>query len=87
MLGLDEEEDFPQKLLSKLYGEIDASGLREHVTAGWDSIIENSELLHAVQLAIVPRLREAFKERYGRDMQLAQARLQREVKERLSGLP
>jgi hypothetical protein len=87
MLGLDEQDDFPQKLVSKLYGEIDASGLREHVTAGWDAIIENSHLLQALRDSVVPRLREAFKERYGRDMQLAQARLQREVKERLSSLP
>jgi hypothetical protein len=87
MLGLDEQDDFPQKLVTKLYGEIDASGLREHVTAGWDAIIENSHLLQAVREAVLPRLRDAFRERYGRDMQLAQARLQREVKERLSTLP
>lgn len=85
--GLDQHEDFPQKLLSKLHGEIDASGLKDHVTAGWDSVIENSELLAAVQDAVVPIVREAFKERYGRDMQLAQARLKREVNERLSALP
>lgn len=87
MFGLDEQYDFPQKLVSKLYGEIDASGLRDHVTAGWDAIIENSHLFQAVRNAVMPRLREAFKVRYGRDMQLAQARLQREVKERLSTLP
>lgn len=87
MLGLDQQDDFPQKLLSKLHGEIDASGLREHVTAGWDAIIENSELLAAVREAVLPKLREAFKERYGREIQLAQARLQREVNERLARLP
>lgn len=87
MLGLDQQDDFPQKLLSKLHGEIDASGLREHVTAGWDAIIENSELLAAVQAAVLPKLREAFKDRYGREIQLAQARLQREVNERLARLP
>lgn len=87
MLGLDQQEDFPQKLLTKLHGEIDASGLREHVTAGWDAIIENSELLAAVQEAVVPIVRAAFKERYGREIQLAQARLQREINERLARLP
>jgi hypothetical protein len=87
MLGLDQQEDFPQKLLSKLHGEIDASGLREHVTADWGSVIENSELLQSVQEAILPKLREAFHEAYGREMQLAQARLQRAVKERLARVP
>jgi Histidine kinase-, DNA gyrase B-, and HSP90-like ATPase len=71
--GLDEQEDFPQRLLSKLHGEINADGLKDHVTAGWDSV--------------VPLVRDRFKERYGRDMQLTQARLQREVKERLSAMP
>jgi hypothetical protein len=85
--GLDEQEDFPHKLLSKLHGEINADGLKDHVTAGWDSVIENSELFAAVQAAVLPLLRDAFKVRYGRDMQLAQARLQREVKERLSAMP
>lgn len=83
----DQQDDFPQKLLSKLHGEIDASGLRDHVTAGWDAIIENSELLAAVQEAVLPKLRDAFKERYAREIQLASARLQREVNERLARLP
>lgn len=87
LLGLDEQEDFPQKLLAKLHGEITADGLRDHVTAGWDAIIENSELLESVKHAALPRLRDAFKERYGREIRLAQARLQREINERLARLP
>ncbi|MFU7548423.1 ATP-binding protein, partial [Pseudomonas paraeruginosa] len=41
--GLDQCDDFPPKLLRKMYGEIEADGLSEHVTAGWDSVVENSE--------------------------------------------
>jgi len=85
--GLDERDDFPRKLLKKLYGEIDADGLREHVTAGWDSIIENSELLTKLIEAVQPRLVSAFEARYRRDIQLAQARLKRTVHERLAELP
>jgi hypothetical protein len=85
--GLDTRDDFPQKLLKKLYGEVDADGLREHVTAGWDSVVENSELLAAVVASVQPILVDAFKERYQRDLQLAHARLRREVHERLSKLP
>lgn len=85
--GLDEKEDFPRKLLTRLYGEIDADGLREHVTAGWDSLIENSQLLNAVTDHVVPVVYEAFKQRYGQEMQLAQARLQRTVHDRLAALP
>ncbi|MGB4115615.1 MAG: ATP-binding protein [Polaromonas sp.] len=85
--GLDEQEDFPPKLLKRLYGEIDADGLRDHVTAGWGSLIENSELLVQLTEQVRPVIFNAFKDRYGREIQLAQARLRREVHDRLAALP
>lgn len=85
--GLEDKEDFPQKLKSKLYGEVVADGLREHVTAGWDSVIENSALLNAVTARIQPILVAAFKERYGREIQLAQARIARSLSARLASMP
>ncbi|RJG00551.1 ATP-binding protein [Noviherbaspirillum sedimenti] len=85
--GLDEQEDFPQKLLKRLYGEIDADGLREHVTAGWDSLIENSELLMRVAEMVRPVVLAAFKEKHGKEIQLAHARLRRDIKDRLAALP
>lgn len=85
--GLDEQDDFPPKLLKRLYGEVDADGLREHVTAGWGSLVENSELLVSLTDHVKPLIFNAFKDRYGREIQLAQARLRREVHERLAALP
>lgn len=85
--GLEEREDFPQKLKSKLYGEVQADGLRDHVTAGWDSVIENSSLLSAVTEQIQPILIAAYKERYRREIQLAQARINRAIKDRLAAMP
>lgn len=85
--GLEEREDFPQKLKSKLYGEVQADGLRDHVTAGWDSVIENSSLLSAVAEKIQPILIAAYKERYSREIQLAQARISRSIKDRLATMP
>lgn len=85
--GLDNSDDFPPKLLRKLYGELEADGLSPHVTAGWDSLVENSELYHAIEGYVQPLLREAFKEQYGKEMQLAQARLQRQIQDRLALLP
>lgn len=84
---LDKRDDFPAKLLKRLYGEIDADGLREHVTAGWDGVIENSTLL--VQLAehVAPILLAAFKAKHGRDIQLAHARLKRDIQARVAALP
>ena len=85
--GLEEREDFPQKLKSKLYGEVQADGLRDHVTAGWDSVIENSSLLAAVTEQVQPILIAAYKERYSREIQLAQARINRAIKDRLAAMP
>lgn len=85
--GLDEQDDFPKKLLRKLYGEVEADGLRDHITAGWDSPVENSELLNIVENYILPILRDAFEQQYRREMQLAQARLTKNIHERLSKLP
>lgn len=85
--GLDKSEDFPPKLLKKLYGEVEADGLFPHVTAGWDSLVENSELMLELESYVQPILREAFKDQYGREMQLAHARLQRKIQDRLAALP
>ncbi|WP_281269186.1 ATP-binding protein [Thiocapsa rosea] len=85
--GLDEADDFPRKLLSKLYGEIEADGLADHVTADWGALIENSELKATVRRFVEPILREKFREEYVRDINLAQARLQRGINERLAALP
>ena len=85
--GLENMEGFPQKLLRKLYGELEADGLRDHVTAGWDSLVENSHLVKKVEEFIQPILHQAFSEQYGRDIQLAQARLTKNIQERLSKLP
>lgn len=85
--GMEKRDDFPPKLLRKLYGEINADGLRDHVTAGWDSLVENSELLKKVEEYVQPLLLAAFKEQYGREIQLAQARLKKSIQVRLGSLP
>ena len=85
--GLDEADDSPRKLLNKLYGEIEADGLVDHVTADWGALVENSELKAEVRHYVEPILRERFKDVYAREISLAQARLQRKVNERLAALP
>ncbi len=87
LFGLDQQDDFPAKLLRRLYGEVQADGLSAHVTNGWDSLVENSELLARVVDFVRPILQDAFKEKHGRELQLAQARLKKEIQQRLSQLP
>lgn len=85
--GLDQRDDFPPKLLRKLYGEVEADGLRDHITAGWDAAVENSELLKEVEAYVQPILREAYEQQYRQEIQLAQARLKKAILTRLSALP
>ena len=85
--GMDQRDDFPPKLLRKLYGEVEADGLRDHITAGWDAAVENSELLKEVEAYVQPILREAYEQQYRQEIQLAQARLQKAILTRLSALP
>ena len=85
--GLDQRDDFPPKLLRKLYGEVEADGLSHHITAGWDAAVENSELLKEVEAYVQPILRDAYEQQYRQEIQLAQARLQKAILTRLSALP
>ena len=85
--GMDQRDDFPPKLLRKLYGEVEADGLRDHITAGWDAAVENSELLKEVEAYVQSILREAYEQQYRQEIQLAQARLQKAILTRLSALP
>lgn len=85
--GLDKESDFPTKLLDKIYGEVEVDGLLDHVTADWGALIENSEIYREVADYIRPIIKESVKEQYGREMNLAQARLKRRINERLAELP
>lgn len=85
--GLDTSDDFPRKLLDKIYGEVEVDGLRDHVTADWGALVENSELYEAVRTHIQPIIRAKVKEEYGREITLVQARLQKQVNERLAALP
>lgn len=85
--GLDQEDDFPPKLLEKIYGEVEVDGLFDHVTADWGALVENSELYQEVADYIRPIIKDKVKEEYGREMNLAQARLKKRINERLADLP
>jgi len=85
--GLDQEDDFPPKLLEKIYGEVEVDGLFDHVTADWGALVENSELYQEVADYVRPIIKDKVKEEYGREMNLAQARLKKRINERLAELP
>lgn len=85
--GLDKADDFPPKLLNKCFGELEADGLIDDVTADWGAIIEGSKSYEKIEEIVQPILREKFKEVYGQEINLAKARLQKEIQSRVRSLP
>lgn len=86
--GLENADDVSRKLLDKCYGEIDISGCPDNdITADWGAIIEGSKTELELQRIVQHILREQIKSVYGQEMHLAQARLRKKAKDRISKLP
>lgn len=85
--GLDNSDEVPRKLLQKVYGEIEADGLADDVTADWGAIIENSKAFQTVEEWVRPHLHQGLNKVYKSEMSLAKARLQKQLQLRLSALP
>ncbi|MGD8453732.1 MAG: ATP-binding protein [Phycisphaerae bacterium] len=85
--GLEEEEDIPEKVRNRVYGEIEADGLDKHVTADWGEIIENSLPLQAIKREVCRRASEHVREVCKTEVNMARARLALECKRRIETLP
>jgi hypothetical protein len=85
--GLEQREDIPPKLLRRVYGEIEADGLLEDVTADWAGVIENSKGYAAIERFVQELVHARLQETFHREMNLAKARVQQEIHRRLAGLP
>jgi O6-methylguanine-DNA--protein-cysteine methyltransferase len=87
MLGLDEDETIPPKLLRRVYGEIEADGLAADVTADWGAIFENSKALAAVSEWSRAEVKEKVSWTFKSEVNLQKARLKRDLDLRLAKLP
>ncbi len=85
--GLEDEEDIPDKVRNRLWGEIEADGLAEHVTADWGEIVENSLPLKDVQKEVVRLASGHLRNVCKVEVNAAKARLQKVVKSRIETLP
>uniref|UniRef100_UPI003561E48E ATP-binding protein n=1 Tax=Mariniphaga sediminis TaxID=1628158 RepID=UPI003561E48E len=85
--GLDEDEEIPKNLLKKIYAEVEVDDLADDITADWGAVFENSKKFEEVQNHIRPKIKEALKETYGQQINLAKARLQKKINRELSKLP
>jgi hypothetical protein len=85
--GLEDDDEIPKKLLKKIYGEIEADGLNDCVTADWGAIIENCEAFVETSDWIKIHLKEKIEKHFSNEVQLQKARLQKQINERLKLLP
>jgi hypothetical protein len=85
--GLDIAEDLPRKLLARLYGEVEADGLEQDVTADWGAVIENSKAWQKVEAFVRFKVLKALKAKHKAEITLAQARWKREINRELEKLP
>lgn len=85
--GLDQVDHIPEKLLRKVYGEIEADGLIEDVTADWGAIIENSKAFEQVREWTGSLVQDKVEKVFAQEVSLAKARLQKEINRGLERIP
>lgn len=86
-LGLDEDPEIPKRLLSRIYGEIDADGLEDVVTAGWGAITENSKAYQQVRQFVLDKLGPQIKQTFADEIKAQQKEIQQKIDSRLNLLP
>lgn len=85
--GLEDDPEIPPKLLKKVYGEVEADGLADSVTADWGDIVENSKAFHALKPVVQAHLKNAVEGVFKREVNLQRARIQRQINLRLEEMP
>lgn len=85
--GLKQNEEIPAKLLKCIYGEVEADGLKDDVTADWGAILENSLAYQALFRYVKPKIESAIKKQYKKEVSLQKARLQQKINKELQKLP
>jgi hypothetical protein len=87
LFGLDEDEEIPQKLARKVYGEVEIAGMEDYVTADWGGIIENSKAYQEAEQLVRAEVKRQLQATHAKEMGLQKARLQRQIDARLQKLP
>ncbi|MBK9448937.1 MAG: ATP-binding protein [Bacteroidetes bacterium] len=85
--GLENSDEIPTKLLSRVYGEVETDGLEDAVTADWGAIIENSKAWQKLEAFVRFRLLKALKAKHKAEIGIAQARWKLLINRELDKLP
>ena len=84
---LDNDEELPEKLCKKVFGEIQADGLADSVTADWGAFIENNSEFQAIAQEARAEVKEKLGQEYAQLVHLARVRLQNKINRQLATLP
>jgi hypothetical protein len=84
---LENDDEVPRRLLKRVYGELEADGLANDVTADWGAVIENSTAYSTVTAWAEAILKGALSRVFSNEIQLARARRTQEINRRLEQLP
>ncbi len=86
--GLENDPEVPQKLLKRLYGDVEVEGIDDDlVTSDWGAVVENSKAFAELSEFVRSQAREALDRTYSHDINLQRARLQQEINRRIERLP
>lgn len=85
--GLDRESEIPAKLLSRVYGEVEADSLEGDVTADWGAIIENSKTWQKLESYVRFKVLKVLKARHKSEIGVVQSRWKMEIKREVDKLP
>ena len=86
-VGNEEDESVPAKLWKRIYGEVEVNGLRDHVTADWGAILENSKPLKQMLEWARPQVEGTVRSTFKREIALQKGRLTLQQQRRLAELP
>lgn len=84
---LDEEVDLPEKVRNRLWGEIEADGLDQHVTSDWGEVFQNSLPLKDIKAEARTAASSHLREVCRVEVNVARARIAKSVKARIETMP
>lgn len=85
--GLDDEADIPERIRRCVVGEVAIEGVDSSVIAADGNLFDESMIRQTINMLTKAEVGSAMRQRYTRDINLAKARIQKEIKAKIGALP
>ena len=87
LFGLEDDDTLSPRLCRRVVGEVNLPAGSLELTAAGTDVIENDKNFEAVSQVIQQKVKESLSETHGREVNLAKARWQRDLNNRLENVP